>query len=293
MTQPQIAIFNEQSQSYHHLEYTFKEDVYLVDIQQALQGALTKQTDDINIVIAFGRSTTNTLLPELELPLFNDFTEIASSHGKKALASQGDVMFWIHSDNASHTLEQAFHIQKMLTKIADTQLDISGFQYHKNRDLIGFVDGTANPKEDARQLASLIPEGQSGAGGSFVLSQKWIHDLSSFNAMPVPEQEAVVGRTKEDDIELSGDAMPANSHVSRTDVSGMKIYRRSSPYGNASEHGLYFLAFACDQLRFTTQLQRMYGIPDGVTDRLIDYSDAVTGSYWFAPSQTALDTLMN
>ncbi|MFT5879077.1 MAG: putative iron-dependent peroxidase [Moritella sp.] len=293
MSQPQSSIFNETSTNYHHLEYIFKEGVYLPEIHTTLKSALKKQTADVNIVIAFGTSACNTLLPELQLKPFHDFTTLRSPHGKVAAATQADVMFWIHSNGISTVLEQAVHIQNAISTIADNKLDISGFQYRENRDLIGFVDGTANPKEDARQLAALIPAGQPGEGGSYVLSQKWVHDLSRFNAMKVPEQEAVVGRTKEDDIELTGDAMPANSHVARTDIAGMKIYRRSSPFGNASEHGLYFLSFACEQQRFTTQLQRMYGITDGVTDRLIDFSDAVTGSYWFAPSQTELDKLLN
>lgn len=293
MSQPQSSIFNETSTNYHHLEYIFKDDVYLPEIHAALTSALKKQAADVNIVIAFGPSACNTLLPALQLKQFHDFTTLRSPHGKIAAATQADVMFWIHSNDISTALEQAVHIHNAISSIADNQLDISGFQYRKNRDLIGFVDGTANPKEDAKQLAALIPTGQPGEGGAYVLSQKWVHDLSGFNAMKVPEQEAVVGRTKEDDVELSGDAMPANSHVARTDVAGMKIYRRSSPFGNASEHGLYFLAFACEQQRFATQLQRMYGITDGVTDRLIDFSDAVTGSYWFAPSQTELDKLLN
>lgn len=293
MTQPQTSIFAEQSSSFHHLEYTFKQDVYLSDIQTALKLATQKVDSSVHVVTALGPSAKNTLLPHIELSDFQEFSEINSPHGKKAKATQGELLFWIHSEDASLTFEQALHIQQSLAKIAETQLDISGFQYRDNRDLIGFVDGTANPKEDARQLAALIPEGQPGAGGAYVLSQKWCHDLKGFNKMPVPEQEAVVGRTKVEDVELEGDAMPANSHVSRTDVSGMKIYRRSSPFGNASEHGLYFLAFACEQQRFATQLQRMYGIPDGVTDRLIDYSDAVTGAYWFAPSQTDLEQLLS
>ena len=292
MSQPQTAIFNEQTTSFHHLEYTFKADVYYNSIIAKLKLALTRQNDGVEIIVAFGPSACNTLLPHLALSDFNDFTELRSPHGKVAAATQRDLMFWIHSEDASATFEQAIYMQKSLASIADVQLDISGFKYRGNRDLIGFVDGTANPKEDARQLATLIPTGQPGAGGSYAMSQKWVHNLTSFNAMPVAEQEAVVGRTKVEDVELEGDAMPANSHVSRTDVSGMKIYRRSSPYGNASEHGLYFLAFACEQQRFTTQLQRMYGIPDGVTDRLIDYSDAVTGAYWFAPAQAELDNLL-
>ncbi len=95
-----------------------------------------------------------------------------------------------------------------------------------------------------------MPQRRPGAGGAFVLSQKWVHDLEAFRALPIPEQECVIGRTKADSIELEGAAMPATSHVSRTDVKvdgvAQKIYRRSTPFGGAAELGLYFLAFACE-----------------------------------------------
>jgi putative iron-dependent peroxidase len=116
-----------------------------------------------------------------------------------------------------------------------------------------------------------------------------VHDLDAFNAMPQAEQEQVIGRTKPDSIELEGDAMPASSHVSRTDVSedgvALKIYRRSAPFGSVGRHGLYFLAFSCDPHRFDVQLRRMFGVSgDGEHDRLIEFSEPVSGSYWFAPS---------
>lgn len=113
--------------------------------------------------------------------------------------------------------------------------------------------------------------------------------MAEFNTLSEEEQERVIGRTKPDSIELTGDAMPADSHVSRTDVKqdsvALKIYRRSFPFGGANEHGLYFLAFSCDPLRFDIMLKRMYGTAgDGLKDRLTEYSEAVTGSYWFEPS---------
>ena len=218
-----------------------------------------------------------------------DFKTLQGVQDFSMPSTQGDVFFWIHSDHQDFNFDQVLLIQSVMGKVAELQLDLVGFNYHNQRDLIGFVDGTANPKEDARQLAALIPEGQMGAGGSYVLSQKWVHDLAAFNQLEVTQQEKVVGRTKIEDIELTGDDMPANSHVSRTDVSvdgtAMKIYRRSDPFGSATEHGLYFLAFACELRRFSVQLERMLGMTDdGIHDKLIEYSKAVTSSYWFAPS---------
>ncbi|MDD9877670.1 MAG: Dyp-type peroxidase, partial [Magnetovibrio sp.] len=179
--------------------------------------------------------------------------------------------------------------------VAGLALDLPGFDYHESQDLMNFEDGTANPKEDARFDAALIADGEAGAGGAYVLTQKWVHDLDAFNALSVSEQEGVIGRTKADSIELEGDAMPADSHVSRTDVKldgvAQKIYRRSAPYGTVAEHGLYFLAFACDIGRFQVQLDGMYGVAgDGLHDRITEFSKAVTGAYWFAPDA---DTLAN
>jgi putative iron-dependent peroxidase len=107
----------------------------------------------------------------------------------------------------------------------------------------------------------------------------------------------VIGRTKADSVELQGDAMPADSHVSRTDAKvdgvAMKIFRRSFPYGTVTRHGLYFLAFACDVERFDVQLRRMYGVSgDGLQDRLTGFSRAVTGAYWFAPAKEDLDAAL-
>ena len=184
-------------------------------------------------------------------------------------------------------------IHSFMRTVGTLKLDLAGFQYLDSRDLIGFIDGTANPKEEKAREAALIPEGQTGAGGAFVLSQQWVHNLPAFNTLSQSEQEQVVGRTKPDSIELEGEAMPPTSHVSRTDYKengkAMKIVRRSAPYGTVEEHGLYFLAFACELYRFQVLLERMFGTSgDGVSDQLIRYSKPVTSSYWFAPSREGL-----
>jgi putative iron-dependent peroxidase len=173
-----------------------------------------------------------------------------------------------------------------MASVSTLELDEKGFKYHDSRDLTGFIDGTANPKEEAARAAALVAGDGPGGGGAFVLTQRWVHDLDAFVELPVADQERVIGRTKPDSIELEGDAMPPDSQVSRTDVSSAKIYRRSAPFGSVAEKGLYFLAFACDIGRFDLLLRRMYGVADGgIRDRLTVYSRPVTGSYWFAPSE--------
>ena len=296
MTTPQNGIFIEGSRHHHFLEYSFNPEFN----RQLLVGAITAthrvaDASFCNLVIAFGPDAWQQLAPQKMPDGLRDFQPI---NGPKhnAPATQRDLMIWIHGEHHDDVLDLAMAAHAAMTGIGTTELDIPGYIYHDARDLTGFIDGTANPKEDARMEAALVPAGQPGAGGAFVLSQRWVHDLSSFNHLSIEDQQCVIGRTKPDSIELEGDAMPAWSHVSRTDVKidgvAQKIYRRSAPYGTPTEHGLYFLGFACDLQRFQVQLDRMFGVcGDSEYDHLIDYSHAVTGSYWFAPSAHDLANL--
>ena len=282
---PQAAILDETSTQHLAIEYIANEGLTAAGL-----GAAWDSTHDMAIergfrmMLAFGADFWRRSSPAATPPNLAAFDAIGA-----APASGGDVFLWLHGTRPDDLLDAAlnFHtgVTGKLSRIAETP----GFIRHEKRDLTGFVDGTANPKDDARKHVALVPPGQPGGGGSFVFSQRWVHDLMAFNALPVEEQERVIGRTKVDSIELEGDAMPADSHVSRTDVKidgvAQKIYRRSFPYGGVAEHGLYFLAFACDPARITVQLERMYGTTgDGLRDRIIDYSRAVSGAFWFAPS---------
>ncbi len=297
MTQAQAGIFKENTHQYYYLEYQVDFSNSTQTIKQVLSAAVSESIDGVNVVVAFGKQAWNTLQAGWQPKDLVDFETLNGVQGFSMPSTQGDVFFWVHSDHQDDNFDRVLNIQAAMEKVAKLQLDLVGFNYHNQRDLIGFVDGTANPKEDDRQLAAVIPAGEVGAGGSYVLSQKWVHDLRSFNQLAVTEQEKVVGRTKIEDIELTGDDMPVDSHVSRTDVSvngqAMKIYRRSDPFGSATEHGLYFLAFACELQRFSVQLEHMLGMTDdGIHDKLIEYSTAVTGSYWFAPSAEDLQTVL-
>ena len=297
MPQPQAGIFAEHTSNFYYLEYQVDFSESQTAFKQALVKALTGNTTGVHVVLAFGKKAWGVLQPAWQPKDLVDFKTLNGVQNYSMPSTQGDVFFWIHSDHHDDNFDVVLNIQAAMEKVAKLQLDLVGFNYHKQRDLIGFVDGTANPKEDDRQLAALIPAGEVGAGGSYVLSQKWVHDLRSFNQLPIKEQEEVVGRTKVEDIELEGDDMPIDSHVSRTDINvngqAMKIYRRSDPFGSATEHGLYFLAFACELQRFTVQLESMLGMTeDRIHDKLIEYSTAVTSSYWFAPSVEDLGVML-
>jgi len=296
MTKPQKGIFQEGSTKFYSLEYSLDLTLPVSTLKSAINASLS-DTAGVSIVLAFGKQAWNKLQPDWQPNDLIDFASLEGVDGYSIPSTQRDLFFWIHSDNHDDNLDCVLKIQKALANVAKLQLDLPGFTYHDSRDLTGFVDGSANPKGEARQLAALIPAGQTGEGGSYVLTQKWLHDLAAFNDLSQDQQEKIIGRTKPDSIELEGDAMPADSHVSRTDVkldgTAMKIYRRSAPYGSATEQGLYFLSFACEIKRFSIQLERMFGTTnDGLHDRLIEYSTPLTSSYWFAPSQQDLDDLI-
>jgi len=171
----------------------------------------------------------------------------------------------------------------------------SAFEFATQR--LGFIDGTANPILLEAPQAALVPDGRRGAGGSHVLTMRWVHDLDAFDRLPQDQQENVFGRTKPDSIEFVGARLPPNAHIARVQIDDeageeVQIYRRSVPYGTTLEHGINFLAFAADRARFDRMLARMFGPnDDGLHDRLADFSRPVSGAYYFAPSLNMLNEL--
>lgn len=291
MSHAQAGIFVEGSSAHMFMEFTLSlgvsDDALRATLSRAINGLQTRNT---NAVWAFSKNCWQRIAVECPAGL-RDFSAVGV-----APATQRDIFLWLHSNNHSDNIDAALEVHSLLRELAVLSLEKTGFVYHDARDLTGFIDGTENPKGDGREAVALIPDGEPGAGGAYVMSQQWSHQLSAFNQLPLAEQEAVIGRTKADSIELKGDAMPANSHVSRSDVKidgeAQKLYRRSVPYGGLRENGLFFLAFSRDIGRFEAILASMFGeSDDGIRDRLTDFSQALSGSYWFAPSAAALATV--
>ena len=298
MNQPQSGIFNETSTQFYYLEYSFHGNASSTAIKSALTKALHKGGRDIEVVIAFGKAAWNRLEPGWAPGNFTDFNTIEGVQGHTLHASQHDVWFWVHSRRHDDNIDQVLNIHTHMHKVATTQLDKFGFRYHDSRDLTGFIDGSANPQAEEARLVALLTDAQVGAGGSFVLTQQWVHNLEKFNTLSQTAQEMVIGRTKPDSVELDPDNLPPTSHVGRTDVSiagvAQKIYRRSSPYANAEENGLYFVAFSRELSRFQVILERMFGVSgDQYHDQLIEFSTPVTSAYWFAPSQQDLEKILS
>ena len=296
MPAPQPGIFAAGAQHYA-LEYRVRGHEEPEAIRSALSGlAAVGERTDPHVVVAFGDSLWRALAPGRIPAGLREFSAIEGADGLRAPATQGDLMFWIQGDALDANFDAALEIGGALSALGELRVDLRGFVYHDSRDLTGFIDGSANPVGDDAVAAAVIADGPA-EGGSFVLSQRWVHDLRLFGTLPVPDQERVIGRTKPDSVELTGDAMPADSHVSRTDISrggeAVEIYRKSFPYGTVGEHGLYFLAFACRIERFAFLLDSMFGLTgDGVHDRLLQFTRPVTGAYWFAPAAEDLAELL-
>jgi putative iron-dependent peroxidase len=175
--------------------------------------------------------------------------------------------------------------------------EIRGFRYRDSRDLTGFIDGTENPKGKARAVAALIgEEDRPFAGGSYVAVQRYVHDLERWRRLDDREQEQIIGRTKRGSVELPKKIKPQTAHISRVvierDGAELQILRQSYPWGTVREAGLYFAAYTKSLDAFDLMLARMMGTTgDGLHDRLMEFSRAVTGATFFVPSLESISSL--
>ena len=211
-------------------------------------------------------------------------------------ATGGDIFLHVKSPRPDVNLELARRFVASLGGAARAIEEVHAFRHRDWRDLTGFIDGTANPAGRERPRAALIgPEDAAFAGGSFVLAQRYVHDLARWERLAVAEQEGVIGRTKRDSRELK--RAPESAHIRRAElrVEGVEqpIYRQSLPYGSASgESGLYFAAYARDTARLLAMLDRLMGAaPDGLHDQLMEFTRPVSGAFFFVPSLKALKAL--
>jgi porphyrinogen peroxidase len=226
------------------------------------------------------------------------FQEIRAE-SRFAPSTPGDLLFHIRADRMDLCFELETEIMTRLGAAVSPVEEIQGFRYFDSRDLIGFVDGTENPKGEAASATVFVgKEDPTFAGGSYVIVQKYLHDLRAWNAIPVEQQERIVGRTKLNDIELDDSVKPTYAHNALTTIveNGVevKILRDNMPFGHAAlgEFGTYFIGY-CRTPRITEKmLQNMFvGNPPGNYDRLLDVSHAVTGNLFFVPTATFLDDL--
>lgn len=246
----------------------------------------------IGLTIGFGSELWQRFNRPLEAKELKPFRALGNG---LAPATQHDLMIHIQSLRQDVTMGLAQAVTDAFAEIWQVAHETHGYRLIENRGHDGFVDGTENPKDDDRALAAVIADGLDDAGGSYVLLQKYRHDLKKWSHSNLQQQETCIGRTKASDEELEDRAV--DSHLDRTDLSedglSLKILRRSLPYGQLTgEHGLMFIAYCSRLHNIEAQLLSMFGETDGKIDLILRHlTTAISGAYYYAPSVERLQNL--
>lgn len=286
MRTAQNGIFALGNPSHAYLEFDLLAGKTGTELVEAVKAFTEPRTtgSGVNLVVGFRPELWREVAPDDAPAGVSGFNiELVGIEGFTMPATQHDLVLWLTAgeyDAIFDLTRDAIAALKDVAKIAD---ETSSWPYRGNKDLTGFIDGTENPKLTEAPEVALIAEGKPGAGGSVLLLQKWPHDAAKWEALPVKEQEAVIGRTKADSIEL--DDKPADAHAAKTDQAVFgKILRRNMPYGTFSNHGTMFVGFSAEQSILQRMLESMAGLIGGQRDALTNYSKPVTGAYYFVPA---------
>jgi porphyrinogen peroxidase len=252
----------------------------------------------LSCVMGIGSHAWDRLFGEPRPAELHPFREFRGG-SRHAVATPGDLLFHIRAKRTDLCFELATHIMARVGGAVTTVEEVHGFRYFDDRDLLGFVDGTENPRGLEVIDAVLIDEEDPAfAGGSYVITQKYLHDMDGWNALATEAQELIIGRKKLSDIELDDSVKPTSAHSALTTITEngeeRAILRDNMPFGQvgAGEFGTYFIGY-CRTPRITEQMiENMFvGRPPGNYDRLLDFSRAVTGTLFFVPSATFLDAV--
>jgi putative iron-dependent peroxidase len=252
----------------------------------------------LSCVVGFGSEAWDHVFGPPRPAELHKFREIRAGE-RYAVSTPGDLLFHIRAQRMDLCFELATRIMARLGAAVSSVDEVHGFRFFDSRDLIGFVDGTENPKGQEAVDATIIgSEDHKFVGGSYVIVQKYLHDLASWNRLPTEKQEHIVGRTKLTDVELEDSVKPTYAHNALTkivdDGKEIKILRDNMPFGHAGkgEFGTYFIGYSRTPRTIEQMLQNMFvGKPAGNYDRLLDFSRAVTGNLFFVPSATFLENV--
>jgi porphyrinogen peroxidase len=309
MPTPQPAILDELgrtemgvNQWYVHLSRVEGADLkHIASVLKDLRAVCAEQS--INLVLAFGPTLLADLAPDDVPDDFQPYSTFASvdGSGREAKGTQEELLLWLNHDDKDKVWKAQYDARTALKGHMAVARETPTFIYGESLDMTGFIDGTGNPEPDRDIDVAVVPDGQPGAGGSFAIAQRWVHDLDSWNEMSVEEQEKVFGRTKSDSTRLS--PQEPYSHLSHVELregttgddstaKRNEISRRSTPYAfHDGTVGLYFMAFCRSQAPLRERMEAMYGINGQERDRLTDFSNPASGSFYFAPSVETLDAI--
>jgi len=255
---------------------------------------------DIKGLMGFGVKAFERLLPKSPKPLELEIFQEIKGQKHTAVSTPGDLFFHLRSKRRDVIFEISSIINEELDLSVTSVDEVHGFRYLDSRAIIGFVDGTENPQDDAAsEFAVIGDEDIDFKGGSYAFVQKYIHDFKAWKALSVEEQEKVIGRRKYDDRELDAEEKPDNAHNAVTNISDpngneLKIVRANMAFANPSkgEFGTYFIGYARTFSTTKKMLENMFlGDPLGNYDRLLDFSKAVTGTLFFIPTEEFLGSI--
>ena len=252
----------------------------------------------LSCVCAFGATAWDSLFGNPRPASLHPFREFGPPQ-RRAVATPGDILLHIRAEQMDLCFELATQLLAPLADAITVVDEVQGFRYFDMRSIIGFVDGTENPEgRKAVDFTLVGNEDPAFAGGSYVLVQKYLHNMAAWNALSTEAQERVIGRTKLADIELDDAVKPTSSHSALTTITQdgqeLKILRDNMPFGRpgAGEFGTYFIGYARSPEPIELMLENMFvGRPAGNHDRLLDFSTAVTGGLFFVPSADLLEEL--
>ena len=291
MASPQTGIFALGTASHAYLELDATGDApALVAAVASLREPRTTM-GGVNLVAGFRPELWRELRPEDTPADAAGFdADLVGIEGFVMPATQHDAVLWISGGSYDVVFDGARAAIAALGDLATVGEETSSWSYHHDLDLTGFIDGTENPTLLEAMQVVAVPEGSRGAGGSTLLLQKWVHDAVAWESLGVERQEAVIGRTKTDSVEL--DPRPDDSHVASTDQDTFgHILRRNMAYGTVTDHGTMFVGFAASRAPLQAMLESMAGLKTGARDALTLYTKPVTGAYYVVPSIDAIADL--
>jgi putative iron-dependent peroxidase len=289
---PQPGIFALGTMSHAYLELDARPGADARELVRLVASLREPRTTigGVNLVAGFRPELWASVAPGTSPPALVGFNEaLVGVDGYTLPHTQHDVVVWLSGAAYDVVFDVSRGVVSALAPYAALGHEMVGWPYHRDLDLTGFEDGTENPTLMEATAAAIVDPGAAGEGGSVLLLQQWEHDATTWEALPVEQQEQVMGRRKLDSHEL--DPRPQTSHVASTDQDRFgRIFRRNIGYGTLIRHGTIFVGFSQDRKRLDAMLDSMAGRGGGPRDRLTDFARAVTGAYYFVPSAEALAT---
>jgi len=287
---PQPGIFALGTAAHAYLELDAVDARLGTDLVRTIASMREPRTTmgGVNLVAGFRPELWREIAPDdAPSPVDGFNADVVGGDGFVMPATQHDAVVWLSGSAYDVIFDVARAAIAELAAIAVVAEETSSWPYRHDLDLTGFIDGTENPTLVEATEVVVIGGTAAGAGGTILLLQKWAHDAPAWEALPVPEQELVIGRTKEDSVEL--DDKPADSHVASTDQDTFgKIFRRNMPYGTATDHGTMFVGFCAEQRPLQAMLERMAGSTDEPRDALTRFTRPLSGAYYFVPAVESL-----